>query len=299
MKLALFSNSSSQSPSPQLGVVVNDTVLDVRQNAPFLSTSIVDIITNWGETRTVLERAIKDAPQHHLSTVKLHAPIPKPAKVMALAKNYAAHAAEMNGKVSPVQNWFCKQGTSINDPYAPVLMPTVSNQLDYEAEIVVVIGKYARHVPAERAQEIIGGYMCGNDVSVRDWQKAVPNFTMGKGFDTHAPIGPYLVTPDEIENVDNLSIRCFVNDELRQDGIVSDMIFSISEQIAHLSAAMTLEPGDIIFTGTPAGVGMGFQPPRFLKVGDVVRVEIDQLGSISAEIMTESKECVISSYKRA
>ncbi len=295
MKLALFSIPSSTTHAPRLGVVVKNMVLDVRQNAPFLSTSIVDNIRNWEETRTILERALNDAPEYELSTVRLHSPVPRPSKVIAIAKNYAAHAAEMNGEVSPVQNWFCKQVTSINDPFAPVMMPVVSDQLDYEAELVVVIGKYGRHVPAERAHEIIGGYMCGCDYTIRDWQKAVSNFTMGKGFDTHAPIGPFVVTPDEIEDVDALRIRCYVNDEKRQDGKVADMMFSISEQIAHLSAAMTLEPGDLIFTGTPAGVGQGFKPPKYLKIGDRVRVEIDQIGSMSAEIMPESGECVISS----
>ncbi len=299
MKLALFSSPIAPSQSPQLGVVVDDAILDVRQNAPFLSTSIVDIIRNWEDTRTILERAQNDAPKYALSTVKLHAPIPRPVKVMAIAKNYAAHAAEMNGEVSPVQNWFCKQVTSINDPFAPVMMPVVSNQLDYEAELVVVIGKYGRNIPPERAHEIIGGYMAGCDYTIRDWQKAVPNFTMGKGFDSHAPIGPFVVTPDEISDVEALRIRCFVNEELRQDGCVGDMIFSIADQIAHLSAAMTLEPGDIIFTGTPAGVGQGFKPPRYLKVGDRVRIEVDEIGAMSAEIMAESGECVISTSKHA
>ncbi len=295
MKLALFSIPSLTDRSIRLGVVVNDTIIDVRQNAPFLSTSIIDLIRNWDETRTILLRAIKEAPTYDLNTVELHAPIPKPSKVLAIAKNYAAHAAEMKGEVSEVQNWFCKQPTSINSPNSPVMMPTVSEQLDYEAELVVVIGKYGRHVPEEKAHEIIGGYMCGCDYTIRDWQKAVSNFTMGKGFDTHAPIGPYVVTPDEIEDASQLGIRCFVNDEKRQDGVVGDMIFSIQKQIAHLTAAMTLEPGDIVFTGTPAGVGQGYNPPKYLKVGDRVRVEIDKIGSMSAEIMRESGECVISS----
>ncbi len=299
MKLALFSSPDTSTSNPKLGIVVNDKVLDIRQNAPFLPSSIVDAIRNWEDTRTILESCIKEAPEYQLSTVELFSPIMQPNKVLAIAKNYSAHAKEMGSEVSEVQNWFCKQPTSINPPNAAVAMPVVSDKLDYEAELVVVIGKYARHVPPERAHEVIGGFMCGCDYSVRDWQKAVPNFTMGKGFDTHAPIGPFLVTPDEIEDLENLRIRCFVNDEKRQDGRVGDMIFSIADQIAHLSAAMTLEPGDIIFTGTPEGVGQGFKPPKYLKCGDQVRIEIDEIGSMAAEIVAESGECVISADKYA
>ncbi|MEL6861358.1 MAG: fumarylacetoacetate hydrolase family protein, partial [Pseudomonadota bacterium] len=196
----------------------------------------------------------------------------------------------INNPNSNVQKWFNKQATGANGPYSPVHLPVVSDQLDYEAELVVVIGKTGRHVPEERAEEMIAGYCCGCDFSVRDWQRASPTMIMGKGFDTHAPFGPFLVTPDEIDDPDRLEIRGYVNDELRQQAVAKDMTFSIRQQIAHLTKAFTLEPGDVIFTGTPAGVGAGFDPPKWLKAGDKVRVEVPGLGHIENEIVAEQKQ---------
>ena len=234
---------------------------------------------------------LSQAIQLPLETVRLIQPIERPGKILAIGLNYAAHAAESTSFAATpaqgVQKWFNKQATAANGPGDPVHLPRVSNALDYEAELVVIIGQYGRHVPAERAWEIVAGVCCGCDYSVRDWQKASPTMIMGKGFDTHAPFGPAIVTLDEIKDLQNLEIRGFVNDELRQAGRVSEMSFSIPEQIAHLTAAFTLEPGDVIFTGTPAGVGQGFDPPRYLKAGDRFRVEIDGLGYIENEIVPE------------
>ncbi len=232
-----------------------------------------------------------------LEAVTPLAPIARPGKILGIGVNYAAHAAEsvsfVDTKKPEVQKWFNKQATAVNDPYADVHLPKVSEQLDYEAELVVVIGKRGRHVPAARAWEIVAGVCVGCDYSVRDWQRASQTMIMGKGFDTHAPFGPVLVTPDEIADIGALELRSFVNGELRQSGHVRDMIHDIPAQIAHLTAAFTLEPGDVIFTGTPAGVGAGFDPPKWLKAGDRVRVEIDQLGYIENQIVTEPGETVI------
>ena len=169
----------------------------------------------------------------------------------------------------------------------------VSEQLDYEAELVVIIGKTGRHVPADRAMEMVAGFACGCDFSVRDWQRASQTMIMGKGFDTHAPFGPVMVTPDEIDDLSAVSVQGFVNGERRQTGHVRDMIFSIEDQIAHLTAAFTLEPGDVIFTGTPAGVGAGFDPPKWLRAGDVVRVEISGIGHIENSIVPEENTTVL------
>ena len=211
--------------------------------------------------------------------------------------NYAAHAKEsvsfVKSTPASVQKWFNKQSTAANGPYDPVHLPSVSEQLDYEAELVAIIGKTGRHVPEDRALEMIAGYCCGCDGSVRDWQRASQTMIMGKGFDTHAPFGPYLVTPDEIEDFSALNVRGAVNGELRQNGYARDMVFSLPQQIAHLSKAFTLEPGDVIFTGTPAGVGAGFDPPKWLKAGDRVRVEIEGLGFIENEIVREAGEIVL------
>jgi len=232
-----------------------------------------------------------------IEEAELMPPILRPRKILGIGVNYAAHAKEsvsfIKNPGSNVQKWFNKQATAANGAYSDVHLPVVSEQLDYEAELVVIIGKTGRHVPEARAMEMIAGFCCGCDFSVRDWQRASPTMIMGKGFDTHAPFGPCLVTPDEIEDLPALEVRGYVNDELRQSGHVRDMTFSIAQQIAHLTASFTLEPGDIIFTGTPAGVGAGFDPPKWLKAGDTVRVEIDQLGFSEHTIVAEQKKIVL------
>ena len=224
-------------------------------------------------------------------------PIPRPRKILGIGVNYAAHAKEsvtfIKNPTSNVQKWFNKQATGANGAYSDVHLPVVSEQLDYEAELVVIIGRTGRHVPEARAMEMVAGFCCGCDFSVRDWQRASPTMIMGKGFDTHAPFGPFLVTPDEIDDLEGLQVSGFVNGELRQTGHVRDMTFSIAQQIAHLTAAFTLEPGDVIFTGTPAGVGAGFDPPKWLKAGDIVRIEIDQLGHSEHRIVAEKKVTVL------
>jgi len=231
------------------------------------------------------------------NAAKLLSPIPRPRKILGIGVNYAAHAKESVSFIAndkpQVQKWFNKQATAANAPYGTVDLPMVSEQLDYEAELVVIIGKHGRHVPVERAMDIVAGFACGCDYSVRDWQRASPTMIMGKGFDTHAPFGPALVTPDEAGDVADLGIRGIVNGEVRQDANTGDMTFSIAQQIAHLTASFTLEPGDVIFTGTPAGVGAGHKPPKWLKSGDKVRVEIEGLGYIEQEIIAESGEMQI------
>jgi 2-keto-4-pentenoate hydratase/2-oxohepta-3-ene-1,7-dioic acid hydratase in catechol pathway len=228
-----------------------------------------------------------------LSDADLCAPVLNPPRVFGIGLNYRDHAAETGREPPSIQTWFMKQSTAINAPYANIDKPSVSDALDFEVELVVIIGKRARHVPVERAHEVIAGYCVGNDYSVRDWQRATPTMIMGKGFDTHAPIGPWMVTPNEIGDLDALRLRCYVNDALMQDGCVGDLIFKIPQMIAHLSTAMTLLPGDLIFTGTPAGVGVARTPPLFLKDGDIVKCEIDGLGMIEQRIVNEVKRTVI------
>ena len=226
-----------------------------------------------------------------LSNTQLRQPILRPRKILGIGLNYAAHAAEsvsfISNKSPGVQKWFNKQATAANGPYDPVHLPKVSTQLDYEGELAVIIGRSCRHVSEDQAMEVVAGFTCGCDYSVRDWQKASPTMIMGKGFDTHAPFGPYLVPRDSISDWRDLDIRTFVNDELRQSASAGEMTFSIAQQIAHLSAAFTLEPGDVIFTGTPAGVGAGHKPPKWLKAGDHVRVEISELGVLENTIINE------------
>jgi 2-keto-4-pentenoate hydratase/2-oxohepta-3-ene-1,7-dioic acid hydratase in catechol pathway len=178
--------------------------------------------------------------------------------------------------------------TSINAPFEPIELPMASEQVDYEAELVVIIGKRCKHVTAEKAAQVVFGYCAGNDVSVRDWQLRTSQWVLGKSFDTHAPMGPWIVTPDEIGDPHALGIRCFVNGEQRQSSNTRHLIFNVYDQIVHLSNATTLEPGDVIFTGTPGGVGLAMKPPRWLKPGDKVRVEIDRIGAIEAVMRPEA-----------
>ena len=217
-------------------------------------------------------------------------PILRPGKILGIGLNYRDHAEETGRTPPTVQTWFVKQATAAHPPFDPVLKPAVSDALDYEAELVLVIGKTARFVPEERAHEVIGGYCVGCDYSVRDWQRATPTMIMGKGFDTHAPFGPSITLTGPDLNPLDLAICCDVNGEARQRGWTGDMLFTPAEQIAHLTQAFTLEPGDLIFTGTPAGECAATDPPRFLKPGDRVRCTIDGLGSIEQQIVAEKAE---------
>jgi 2-keto-4-pentenoate hydratase/2-oxohepta-3-ene-1,7-dioic acid hydratase in catechol pathway len=171
-------------------------------------------------------------------------------------------------------------------------MPRVSSALDYEGELGFVIGRRCRHVPRGRAHEVIAGYLIVNDVSVRDWQLRVPTWTMGKSFDTHGPIGPWLTSADEIDP-SGLRLRTWVNGELRQDSNTKHLIFDCAAIIEHLSTAFTLEPGDVVATGTPSGVGISMKPPRLLKVGDVMRVEIEGLGALENRVVAEPDTALI------
>lgn len=163
----------------------------------------------------------------------------------------------------------------------------MSRAVDWEAELCFVIGKTARYVKAADAAQYVAGYTIGNDVSVRDWQFHSPTWMMGKSFDTHGPIGPYLVTPDEVGDAGSLDIKLFVNGEQKQSSNTGQLIFGVGEIVEYLSAGMTLEPGDVVFTGTPAGVGASHKPPEFLKAGDVVRVEITGLGALENPVEAE------------
>lgn len=250
------------------------------------------VLEQWLPDLLEIEKATTEAEIIPLETVTLLQPIVRPGKILAIGANYEAHAKESVSLIDKLpgsaQTWFNKQATAANGPYAPIAMPFVSTHLDYEAEMVAIIGKVGRHVPEARAMEIVAGVCVGNDVSVRDWQRASKTMIMGKGFDTHAPFGPWITTLDEIDDIYDLEVRGYVNGQLRQQSKASFMLDKLSAQIAHLSKAFTLEPGDVLFTGTPAGVGAGHNPPKWLQVGDIVRCEIDQLGHIENEVVQES-----------
>jgi 2-keto-4-pentenoate hydratase/2-oxohepta-3-ene-1,7-dioic acid hydratase in catechol pathway len=175
----------------------------------------------------------------------------------------------------------------INGPYDPILMPPESTQLDYEVELAIIIGRRCRRVPRAHAASVIAGFTVCNDVSARDWQRRSPTIMLGKSFDTHGPLGPWLVTPDEIGDPHSLRLTCSVNGEVRQAGSTAEMIDDCYAQIEYLSTVCTLEAGDVIATGTPAGTGFGMKPPRLLQAGDVVRCEIERVGTIEAVVQRE------------
>jgi 2-keto-4-pentenoate hydratase/2-oxohepta-3-ene-1,7-dioic acid hydratase in catechol pathway len=227
-----------------------------------------------------------------LSSIRLRAPIPDAPKYLGLGGNYASHAAEAEKAGlhrSQAQTWFNKQVSCINGPYDPIELPFVSSMLDYEGELGVVIAHDCRHVTAADAWSVIAGYVVCNDVSVRDWQLRSPTHTLGKSFDTHGPFGPWIVTPDELPDPHALMLRTWVNGELRQQANTAEMIFRIPALIEELSTAFTLQAGDVLSTGTPAGVGGLFDPPRYMRAGDVVRVEIEGVGHIENVVINEPR----------
>jgi 2-keto-4-pentenoate hydratase/2-oxohepta-3-ene-1,7-dioic acid hydratase in catechol pathway len=271
-----------------LGAVKGEGVVELTRRFPSLSDNTIELITQWPHLRGDAEKIIaQSAPDAALADVRLLAPVTRPGKGMAIGLNYADHIKETGQQTPPYQMWFTKAVTSINGPFAPIELPLASTNVDYEAELVIIIGRRCKHVSKARAAEVVFGYCAGNDVSVRDWQLQTPQWVLGKSFDTHAPLGPWIMTADELGNPHTLGIRCFVNGERRQNSNTENLVFNVYDQIAHLSQAMTLEPGDLIFTGTPGGVGGAMQPPQFLKAGDKVRVEIDRIGAIEAEMRPE------------
>ena len=283
MKLATFRDNTG----PRLGIVVNDRISDVSAHVADAPGDMTALIRQWSRLKSHLQQAIAGRPDRALSDVKLCAPISRPGKILAIGLNYIDHIEETAAQRPVHPTFFAKMPTATNGPFDAIEFPAVSTELDYEAELVVVIGRCCRNVSAERAREVIFGYCAGNDVSVRDWQKRTAQWTVGKSFDTHAPFGPWITTADEIDSR-NLGIRSFVNGEPRQSSNTGKMLFDCCAQVAYLSQAMTLEPGDLIYTGTPAGIGMARRPPLYLKPGDVVRVEIDGLGALENRVEAAS-----------
>jgi 2-keto-4-pentenoate hydratase/2-oxohepta-3-ene-1,7-dioic acid hydratase in catechol pathway len=284
MKLVRYEDKAGA----KLGAVKGDGVIELTKRIASLSDNMIDLIRQWPDLKGAVQRYEEQAaPDTALKDVHLLAPIARPGKVMAIGLNYADHIKETSQKMPAHQIWFTKAVTSINGPFDPIELPIASTQVDYEAELGVIIGQRCKHVPKEGEANVVFGYCAGNDVSVRDWQLQTTQWALGKSFDTHAPFGPWIVTADELGNPHTMGIRCIVNGERRQNSNTENLVFNVYDQIAHLSRAMTLEPGDIIFTGTPGGVGLAMQPPRWLKPGDKVRVEIDRIGAIEAEMRPE------------
>jgi 2-keto-4-pentenoate hydratase/2-oxohepta-3-ene-1,7-dioic acid hydratase in catechol pathway len=269
----------------RLGVVYDDRVFEAADLVPGGPRTMAELLAKGADTTAL--RALGGAhtggkrPAGTLEDLELLAPVPRPGKVVAIGRNYHEHATE-EGAAPPLEPLiFAKFSTSVIGHKRPVRWdPQLTCQVDYEAELAVVIARTARRVSESNALDYVLGYTCGNDVSARDLQFGDQQWVRGKSLDTFCPLGPVLVTADEIPDPQTLRIRCLVNGEALQDANTSDMIFPVSRLVAHASAAFTLEPGDVIMTGTPPGVGAFSKPPRFLKAGDEMTVEVERIGRL-------------------
>ena len=281
MKLASFTKNDDK--LIRLGRLNQNEITDLTEAPVPQEMSL--LLTFLDQHRKIVETFKGNSSQ--LQDVTLVQPIVRPPKILAIGLNYKDHIKETGFDTPNFPMFFNKQATSANGPYSPIHLPKVSDKLDYEGEMGFIIGKRCRHVPKNRAHEVIAGFVVCNDVSVRDWQMKAQTFTIGKSFDTHCPFGPWIVTSDEIGDPHDLDIKTWVNGELRQDSNTSHLVFDCYEQIETLTAAFTLEPGDLIVTGTPSGVGIGFDPKIYLKPGDVVKIEVEKIGYIENKVVAE------------
>ena len=285
MRLVTFQTDGQARP----GVLTESNGIFDLSAAGFNST--LEVIAKATAGRSQIAQFIDEsAPDSafSLSTVKLLAPIPRPPKLICVGLNYRDHALESGHKLPDVPTIFSKFSTAVIGPGDNIVLPKVSKTPDYEAEFAFVIGKGGRNIPKDKWREHVFGYTIMNDVSARDYQYATSQFLMGKTFDTFAPIGPWIVTADEIEDPHSLDISLEINGELLQNSNTRELIFKTPELIEFLSSVFTLEPGDIVSTGTPSGVGVHRKPPRLLQPGDDVVVKIPAIGELRNPVIAEA-----------
>ena len=269
-----------------IGALLDDGVCSFKSISDKYSMSMMEFIEQMDDLSPKVSKFINSNPEViPLSEIEFLPVIERPGKVLAVGLNYKDHAKETGMDLPKVPMIFTKQSTSVLGHQGEIHKPKVSDAVDYEGEMAFVIGKKCRHVKKEDALDVIAGVTICNDVSVRDWQIASPTFTMGKSFDTHCPIGPYIVTMDEISDIHNLKIKTYVNDELRQDSCTDQLIFDCFDLIEHITKAFTLEPGDIIATGTSSGVGVVLG--KYLVPNDVVRIELENVGTLENKVILE------------
>jgi 2-keto-4-pentenoate hydratase/2-oxohepta-3-ene-1,7-dioic acid hydratase in catechol pathway len=286
MKLATFTHGGAT----RIGLVAGDEVVDLAAAAPALPREMIALLTAGPAALAAARDAGVGGPRLPLADVRLEAPIARPPKFLAVGLNYADHVAESGLETPKFPTIFNKQSTCVIGPRDAIHVPRASHVVDYEGELGFVIGRRCRHVSRDDAPDVLAGYLVVDDVTVRDWQFRVPTWTMGKSFDTHGPIGPWIVTPDELLDPHRLQLRTWVNGELRQESNTKELIFDCFALIEHLSTAFTLEPGDVVATGTPSGVGITRKPPQLLRAGDVVRIEIEGIGAIENPVVDEPGE---------
>jgi len=283
MKLVTFTHNHET----RVGAVVEGKVVDGKNNTKIPAT-MLEFLSSGAKALEAMQQLIDSGlGRIALDQVKLHAPVPRPGKYLGISLNYADHIEETGRDKPEYPSFFTKQSTCVIGHGDAIHRPKVSDKLDYEGELAFVIGTRCRHVPVDKAHQVIAGFTIANDVSVRDWQFRSPTFTLGKSFDTHGPLGPWLVTSDEIGDPHNLNLKTWIDDELRQSSNTGQMIFNCYEMIAYLSQAMTLEPGDVIATGTPAGVGVKMKPRGYMLPGQTARIEIEGIGTLVNPVIEE------------
>jgi 2-keto-4-pentenoate hydratase/2-oxohepta-3-ene-1,7-dioic acid hydratase in catechol pathway len=274
-----------------LGARLGDEVVALADVVPGLPADPVAALAALGlpDGAKGLAGKLDGARRRPLKGLKLLPPVPRPGKIICIGLNYALHAKEGGNPIPDYPAVFFRGPTSLAGPGQPLIRPRASDKFDYEAELAVVIGKRARHLAEAEALSCVAGYACFNEGSIRDYQRKSGQWTMGKNFDRTGGFGPEIVTPEEVPQGPNaLRIRCILNGETMQDSNTSDMIFSVPRILAILSEAMTLEPGDVIATGTPSGVGYARKPPRFLRPGDTVQIDIEGVGTLSNPVEDEA-----------
>ena len=289
MRFATFTEPT-QGGISRIGAIDGDAIVDLAAARPDLPRDMLAFLEAGPAAQMAAREAMGSGPRLALADVRLEAPIARPPKFLAVGLNYADHVAESGLETPAHPTIFNKQSTCVAGPTDPIHLPRASAVLDYEGELGFVIGRRCRHVARDDAADVIAGYLVVNDVTVRDWQLRTPTWTMGKSFDTHGPIGPWIVTTDELRDPHQLRLRTWVNGELRQESNTKQLIFDCFELIEHFSTAFTLEPGDIVSTGTPSGVGIAQKPPKLLKDGDVVRIEIEGIGQLENRVIAEPAE---------
>jgi 2-keto-4-pentenoate hydratase/2-oxohepta-3-ene-1,7-dioic acid hydratase in catechol pathway len=268
-----------------VGYVDGDEIVDLTAADPSIAT-MIDLLERGPQQ---VRASSGSAPRLPLSGAELCAPVPRPPKFLAIGYNYTAHLEETHMERPKRQAWFNKQQTCIIGPGDPIWIPAIApDEVDYEGELGLVIGRRCKNVPNDKRAvlEVTAGFTIVNDVSVRDWQETEPGMVVSKSFDTHGPVGPWIVTPDEVGDPLDLRLRTYVGDDLRQDGHTGDMLFNLYEQVAYLSSAFTLEVGDVLSTGTPSGIAW-HRPGMYLKAGDTVRIEIDRIGTLENPVIDE------------
>ncbi len=291
MKLVTFEQAGQVRSGVLQSGAAGDKIIDLNQLDARLPSDMIEFLRAGPGALALARKALENTPPESgipLADATLKAPIPLPGKIICIGQNYLDHAKESGASKSPYPIIFAKYTNSVIGPGEAIVIPKAVEKPDYEGELAVVIGRRGRNIPEAQALDYVAGYMPLNDVSARDWQHHTSQWIMGKTCDTFCPMGPAIVTADEIPDPQGLSIRTSIAGELLQNGHTSEMLYPVASLIAYISQVMTLEPGDIIATGTPAGVGSARKPPRWLRPGDIVSIDVEKVGVLNNPVKAEA-----------